>query len=107
MEILLSKEFYYRVNEGDSLQDICLKFNTSVDNILRNNLEIPLYAGEWIKITQNEYVVHIVKPTETIDKIANEYNVNVKDLLVFNNLENEKLFIGQQLKIFLKQKTHH
>ena len=54
----ICKKFYYRVLDGDNLREICQKFNTSKENILRNNKEIPLYAGEWVEITVNDFIEH-------------------------------------------------
>lgn len=95
----MKKEFFYRVQLGDNLAKICHKFNTSKQNILRNNNEIEMYAGELIRITQNDFEIHHVTPTETLEKIANAHGVSVQSLKEFNNLQTEKLFIGQTLKI--------
>ena len=95
----MKKEFYYRVQLGDNLAKICQKFNTSKQNILRNNNEIDFYAGELIKITQNDFEIHHVAPTETLEKIASAHGVSVQSLKDFNNLQTNKLFIGQTLKI--------
>lgn len=99
MNIKTNKQFYYRIEEGQNLKDICTMFNTCKENVLRNNNEIELYAGEWVKITKNDYLIHIVKPTETLTLIADMYNINVNKLKEDNNLNSEKLFIGQILKI--------
>lgn len=95
----MSKNFYYRVLDGDNLREICQKFNTSKQNILRNNTEIPLYAGEWVRIEVNDYIEHFVKPTETLAVIAQYYCTTKEKLIADNNLQTEKLFIGQKLKI--------
>ena len=98
----LSKEFYYRVLDGDNLNKIRQRFNTEQENIIRNNSEIPLYAGEWIKIKVNDFITHFVKPTETLKVVSEKYSITPEELASFNNLQTEKLFIGQKLKIKLK-----
>ena len=100
MEIKQCKQFYYRVQSGDNLFSICSRFNTSKENIIRNNNDLDLYVGEWIIIKINEFKTHIVKPTEKLIDIATKYNVNIEKLKNDNNLKTEKLFIGQILKIF-------
>ena len=97
----MCKNFYYKVLDGDSLNEICQKFNTCKQNILRNNAEIPLYAGEWVKIEVNDFIEHFVKPTETLNLIAQNYCTTKEKLIENNNLQTEKLFIGQKLKIRL------
>lgn len=100
MEIILAKEFLYRVKENDTIQSLCSKFNTSKAKIIRNNNKIDLYAGEWIKIKVNEYLSHFVKPMETLSKIAKQYNVSIEKLKTDNELYEERLYIGQLIKIY-------
>lgn len=97
----LKSEFYYQVQD-ETMQEICSKFNTDKNNILRNNPNIDVYRGEWIKIKINEYIKHIVKPTENIDKICELYAVDKKELIEYNNLCESRLFIGQEIKILKK-----
>jgi LysM repeat protein len=98
MDLKLCDEFYYRIS--DENVDIYKTFNTSPENVLRNNPKIKLYVGEWIKIRKNNYIIHHVKPMETLDKIAKQYNIDKVELKKQNSLSADKLFIGQQIKIF-------
>jgi len=100
----IEKQFIYRVQDNDTLASICLKFNTSLENITRNNKDIPLFAGEFIEIKINDYVQHVVKPTETLVKIAQNYNTTENEIINKNCLETDKVYIGQKLKIY-KNKT--
>lgn len=100
MKIVLAKEFLYRVKENDNILDLCMKFNTSKLNIIRNNNKIDLYTGEWIKIKVNDYLSHFVKPMETVSKIAKQYNISIEKLKADNNLKENRLYIGQLIKIY-------
>lgn len=100
MEITRPKKFYYRVQHGDNLNVLINKFNTSKENILRNNNNIDFYEGEWVIIKENAYILHCVKPMQTIEIIADIYNVSKEKIIADNNLFSNKLFIGQQLKIY-------
>ena len=100
MEVKQCSQFYYRVQEGDSLLKICNKFNTSKDSLKRNNESLDLYVGEWLIIKTNDYKTHYVKPAEKLTDIALKYNTNVEKLKQDNNLQNERLYIGQMLKIY-------
>lgn len=102
MKIKLCDEFYYRVKEKDSIENVSSKFNTDKTNIVRNNSNIELYAGEYVYIKQNEYITHIVKPAENLSDIAKKYNVEYQKLKTDNDLNYDKLFIGQKIKIFKK-----
>ena len=101
MEII--NQFVYRIQEDDTLNSLCLKFNTSIENIKRNNNEIPLFVGELVEIKINEYVTHIVKPAETIGDISKKYDVTMEEIKNNNNLETDKLYIGQIIKIYNKK----
>ena len=100
MKIVLAKEFLYRVKENDNILDLCMKFNTGKSNIIRNNNKIDLYTGEWIKIKVNDYLSHFVKPMETVSKIAKQYNLSIEKLKADNNLKENRLYIGQLIKIY-------
>jgi LysM repeat protein len=100
MKIKLCDSFYYRVKTGDTIQGLCQRFNAETNNIIRNNNNIDLYAGEWVFIKQNDYIQHIVKPCETIVEISNHYKISVDDIKTKNKLSSNKLFIGQKLKIY-------
>ncbi len=91
-------EFFYRVE--DNVQDLFQHLNTSKENVLRNNEKIDLYCGEWIKVKKNNYISYHVKPTDTLSKIASQFNQNKEKIASDNSLNSEKLFIGQILKIY-------
>ena len=102
MEIKQCKQFYYRVQDGDTVQNICQKFNTCKENIFRNNWDLDFYVGEWILIKSNEFKTHYVKPMETLEIIAKKYKTTNEKIMTDNNLQTEKLFIGQKLKVYEK-----
>lgn len=100
MEIKLCDEFFYRVKDDKDLFKI---FNTSEENLIRNNLKIKTYNGEVIKIKINDYLVHYVKPMQSLSEIAKIYGVDEDEIVNENNLKIKKLFIGQRLKISIKK----
>ncbi len=107
MEFKICSPFYYRIDDETEKQ-LYQKFNTESDAVFRNNIDIPLYKGEWVKIKINDYQTYIVKPTDTLEKIAKLYNTDLEQLKINNQLTANKLFIGQRLKIFApneKQKS--
>ncbi len=99
MDIKLAKNFYYRLNETDA-KTLFSKFNTDKHNITRNNSRAIFHKGEWIHIKINDYITHIVKPAENLEKIAQKYNIPVEKLKTDNNLNSDSLFIGKILKIY-------
>ena len=98
MRIELDNEFFYRINQ-EKPSNLYSKFNTQKEGVLRNNENLNFYDGEWIKIKQNDYVMHIVKPAETLNKICEIHCIDKQKLMLDNELKDEHLFIGQILKI--------
>ncbi len=96
----------YIVREGDTLYYIANKYNVTVNDLIDYNLlgTTILTIGQEIKIPKeitNE-MVYIVKPGDTLYRIANLYNIDINDLMMANNLTSNILSIGQELIIPIK-----
>ena len=95
----------YTVKKGDSLYQIALKFNTTVNDIKRlNNLTSnSLSIGQQLKIPKltetSDYIIYTVKRGDSLYQIALTYDTSVNDIKRLNNLTSNLLSIGQQLKI--------
>ena len=104
----------YIVKKGDTLGGIAIKYNVSVDelvklNKLKNENEI-IKVGQALKLPPNaklnpevksEGNTYIVKKGDTLGGIAIKYNVSVDELVKLNKLknENEIIKVGQALKL--------
>ena len=103
--------FIYTVKKGDSLYSISKKYDTTVkeiinmNNLKNNNLSI----GQKIKIPENytkenemilpNYINYTVKKGDNLYSIANNYNTTPNIIIKDNSLNNNLLFVGQNLKI--------
>ena len=101
----------YTIGDGDSLYSIANKYNISVSDLIDYNA-LPstiLVPGEVIRIPKNSVNakenIYVVKPGDTLYRIANAYNVSINDLINFNNLMSNILSIGQELIIPIKPVT--
>jgi len=119
---------YHKVKKGENLSIIAEKYGLSVtalkqkNNLANNNLKInqrlkiknaesytkaetmltenPLSVSN--KTSENEYyanTIHTIKKGENLISISKLYNVPVLELKNLNNLKNNKVSIGQKLKI--------
>ena len=104
----------YIVKKGDTLGGIAIKYNVSIDelvklNKLKNENEI-IKVGQALKLPPNaklnpevksEGNTYIVKKGDTLGGIAIKYNVSVDELVKLNKLksENEIIKVGQALKL--------
>ena len=103
--------FMYTVKKGDTLYSIAVKYNTSVNEIKKLNYlsNDNLTVGQVIRIpemyTPDEemflpnYINYTVKKGDTLYSIARDNNVSVDVLIKDNALVDDKLSIGQVLKI--------
>ena len=116
----------YTVVKGDNLYTIAKKFNTTPTEIIKDNslTNTNLSIGQNLKIrttkedeiiveecfgeeyipldnnqNQEKYIDYIVKSGDSLYKIAKQYNTSVNRIVSLNNLNNNNLSIGQQLKI--------
>ena len=82
----------YLIKEGETLEDIASKFNTSVDMILSINdiySREYLRAGEEIIVPKNQesyFTYYTVNQGDTLYQIARKYNINPSLLALLNGL---------------------
>lgn len=105
----------YTVKKGDTLLEIAIRFNTTTEilseiNSLNNeNLRIEQkiklpYGSEGepeskVTIKSESNKTHKVKKGDTISAIALEYQTTEEDILKLNSLENDKIYLGQTIKL--------
>ena len=100
----------YFVKNGDTLYGIASRFGVSVDELRRyNNLNSNVISiGQQLFIPMGQivdenigtnYDTYVVKVDDTLFNIASRYGVGVDELRKINNLNDDSLFIGQQLLV--------
>ena len=87
----------YTVEKGDTLSEIAETFGVSMNTIRwENNISgQTISVGQKLNILPMTGVKHIVKSGDTVNKIADKYEAETEDALVFNGIEkNEGLKKG-------------
>lgn len=99
------------VKSGDSLWDISKAYKVSSKNIAKwNNIstksvlklgqKIVIWNGKNSSLSNNKTITYKVKPGDSFGRIANKFDVKIKDIEKLNKLtRKEYLQPGQQLKI--------
>ena len=99
----------YIVRKGDTLTSIAKKFNTTVNNIVKNNNIINpnlIYPGQRLiiaKSTSNistKYITYTVRRGDSLWKIANRFNTTVNELAYINGIRNvNRIYINQKIRV--------
>lgn len=116
--VVAKESSIYKVKKGDNLNSIAEKFNMSVDDLKRNNnlISNKINFNQELKITQAaenrssksevlkpevsaRTITHKVTKGETLNSIAEKFNMSVADLKKNNDLSGSKINLGQELKI--------
>lgn len=95
----------YRVQRGDTLSDIAVRFDTTVARIRDLNPDLDpdrIRDGQALFVAPpRPLVTHTVRPGETLSRIASRYRVGVADIVRWNQaLDRDVVPIGEELRIF-------
>jgi len=101
------ENFRYTVVYGDTLSEIALRYNTTVQRLVElNNIANPnlIYVGQILTIpnlgTVKRRISYKVVRGDTLNQIARTYNVTVQSIVELNNIQNPNLiYVGQTLII--------
>ena len=92
----------YVVKSGDTLYSIAKKYNTTPDNIKKDNnlTNNNLKVGQILKIQPTNLTdTYTVQRGDTLYSIAKKYNTTVNNIKELNKLSKDSLTIGQTLLI--------
>lgn len=99
----------YRIQRGDTLSEIAMRFNTTVTKLVQlNNIRNPnlIYAGQIIKIqgtntgSGNNIRTYRIRRGDTLYRIAIRFNTTVERLVKLNNIRNPNLiYAGRIIRV--------
>ena len=94
----------YRVKRGDSLSVIAQRYNVSLAELKSVNSisSSTIHVGQELAIPgigAAEPEEHTIRRGETLSEIAQRYQVSLVSLRQANNITNDRILIGQVLKI--------
>lgn len=111
----------YTVKKGDTLEKIAKKYNISVEDLKKANnitdekklregmkLKVPVKSSKKEDKKESKHKERILEETYTVKKgdtletIAKKYGLTVKEIMDYNNMKDEKIFAGDELKIPVK-----
>jgi len=100
------------IKSGETFYSISKQYNISVPEILEwNNIDVndKLAVGQKLVIyltnkhTVNEigFITHTVNPGETLFNISKKYNVEIQDLMKWNDKSTTNITVGEKIKVLL------
>ena len=92
----------YVVGERDTLSSIASKFGISLNTLLwANSLDSKstIQLGQKLVILPVSGILHYVKDGDTISEVAKKYKGKTDEIMAFNNLSSEDIYIGDILII--------
>ena len=88
----------YRLDDNDTFENLSKQFQVPIEYIkLFNGPEI--YKGKVIFLPEINLQTYIVKPFDTLEKIANIFGKSADDIKQKNILTSSYIFVGQKLFI--------
>lgn len=100
---------YHRVEKGDTLSGISVKYNIS-EPLLKEINELDsdnIYVGQRLKLIPQTSRIHEVAYGETLWSISRKYNVSVDKLMQYNHLNTTKLRVKQKINIYDYRVAEH
>ncbi|WP_449536791.1 peptidoglycan DD-metalloendopeptidase family protein [Ferdinandcohnia sp. Marseille-Q9671] len=89
------------VKKGDTLWDLSIRHNVSVESIMKwNNLNSSrLEVGKTLDIYHNDSKTYTVKEGDSLSVIASKVGLTVEEIKVLNHLQSDLIFPHQELII--------
>lgn len=94
----------YKVSQGDTIESIAKRFNTTVNKLKEINGKEYIVMGELLIVPNtmdnNIFEVYKVEKGDNLYSIAGKYNISVKDLLSINGLDKDNyIYPGQEILV--------
>jgi membrane-bound lytic murein transglycosylase D len=121
-ETTVKKGTKHKVKEGENLTSIADEYDVTIEDLMVwNDLESDVIkTGQVLIVTDPEKETkkketkqketknltekkYKVKKGDTLESIADDFGVTIADIKKWNNIKNDKILIGQVLKIFIKE----
>lgn len=109
---VFSQQVTHEVKEGETLYSIARQYDVTVrqikewnglesNELRRNQILIVGKRGEGrLNNTPADSLTHTVQKQETLFSISKKYNVTISEVKSWNNLQNDNLNVGQELRIY-------
>ena len=92
------RNVFYETSEEDTFDSVAKSFSVPKDYIKKHNAG-ELYRGKILYLPETNFTCYVVKPFETLKKIADDFGTTTEALREKNSLENDYVFIGQKIYI--------
>ena len=88
------KKLFYRVQKGDTLKRISLKFSVPEQKLIMDNaLSQEVLEGDILYVEKLDLKTYLVRPLDTIDVISKKFGVDKEKILSVNEID--YVYMGQ------------
>lgn len=102
---------WYVVQKGDNLSVIARKFDTTVSDLQQlNQLRgSRIYPGQRLHIAPSpkDEAVYVVRRGDTLSEISQSLNISISQLKRINGLDDDRIYVGQQLRLLEADMSSH
>jgi LysM repeat protein len=94
---------WYVVEKGDNLSVIARRFDTTVSDLQQlNQLRgSRIYPGQRLRVAPSptDEAVYVVRRGDTLSEISQSLNISISQLKRINGLDDDRIYVGQQLRL--------
>jgi len=102
---------WYEVRRGDTLLEIALRHDIALELLRRlNRLEgDSIHVGQRLRLrpAPTDEPVHVVRRGDTLMSICRRHGLRLNELKRINDLRDDRIFVGQQLRLVEVDRTTH
>ncbi len=102
---------WYTIRRGDNLSKIAERFNLTVTDLKRlNDLRgSRIHPGRKLRLraADTDAVVYVVRRGDSLSRIAGRHGTSVSNLKRINDLSNDRIYVGQKLRLRAVARSVH
>ncbi|MDR0909597.1 MAG: M23 family metallopeptidase [Spirochaetaceae bacterium] len=93
----------YQIQQGDTISELATSFGLNQDTLISvngfSNTRFDVWAGDILKVPNQDGIFYTVSEDDTLESLAEKYEVSAESIAMANQLFSEKILAGKKLFI--------